>query len=116
MRENRTHGSEGGDGESRSRPLSFELCCDLLSHALPARLTKDFFDKAIFHQFIDHAIVDDFGSERFSVDAFDGFEFQDCSHISAIDPGCFFSELGDEGVSFFEKIGIAPFEIFCQRP
>ena len=22
MRENRTHGSEGGDGESRSRPLS----------------------------------------------------------------------------------------------
>ena len=83
--------------------------------ALPSRLGKNFFDKAVLHQFIDHAIVDDFGSERFGVDAFDGFELQDRSHISAIDPGCFFSELGDEGVSFFEKIGITPFEIFCQH-
>jgi len=26
VRENRTHGSEGGDGESRSRPLSLRNC------------------------------------------------------------------------------------------
>ena len=57
--------------------------------ALPHRLGKNFFDKAVLHQFIDHAIVDDFGSERFGVDAFDGFELQDRGHISAIDPGCF---------------------------
>ena len=83
--------------------------------ALPPRLGKNFFDKAILRQFIDHTIVDDFGSERFGVDAFDGFELQDRGHISAIDTGCFFSELGDESVSFLEKIGIIPFEIFCQH-
>ena len=37
MRENRTHGSEGGDGESRSRPLSsvsiaLVIYADLVSH------------------------------------------------------------------------------------
>ena len=37
MRENRTHGSEGGDGESRSRPLSSVSIAlvtygDLVSH------------------------------------------------------------------------------------
>ena len=32
MRENCTHGSEGGDGESRSRPLSPEQLLDLVAN------------------------------------------------------------------------------------
>ena len=35
MRENRTHGSEGGDGESRSRPLSVFLVSRRYGRNLP---------------------------------------------------------------------------------
>ena len=35
MRENRTHGSEGGDGESRLRPLS-KPSCQIIAWILPA--------------------------------------------------------------------------------
>ena len=34
MRENRTHGSEGGDGESRLRPLS-EASCQFVAQIVP---------------------------------------------------------------------------------
>ena len=37
MRENRTHGSEGGDGESRLRPLS-EGSCQFITQILPAHV------------------------------------------------------------------------------
>ena len=48
--------------------------CKLVKALLPPYLTKNFFDKAILHEFIDHAIIDDSGRERFSVDAFDRFD------------------------------------------
>jgi hypothetical protein len=40
VRENRTHGSEGGDGESRSRPLSQSRGLLKVTEAPPARIFK----------------------------------------------------------------------------
>ena len=39
MRENRTYSSEGGDGASRSRPLSHHICAGMTDafHVVPAQ-------------------------------------------------------------------------------
>src|SRR5688500_363734 len=95
--------------------MTFELFSELRSMTLPSHLSKNLFDKGILREFVDDTIIDTFGSKRVSVHPFDGFELQDSSHISGIDPWCLFSELGDEGVSFVEKAAITPFEIFCQH-
>ena len=41
MRENRTHGSEGGDGESRPRPLSGSIVTPVKTGAHPRNLDAD---------------------------------------------------------------------------